>query len=157
MSCLFYCCTIICGLIIFLPIFTSPLWLYLQSLNQRFHHWWQMFNITCFFFFLIEWQIVYLFVHAKFLFRPTHHSRSHYPLIDLPVTLIKYVAQTSCCSSPLSPLFFFFTSSALCWCIVVVSFIWFCSFLLMSMVLLGPGLRPRVGAEPTDPSERTGS
>lgn len=62
-----------------------------------------------FFFFLIEWQIVYLFVYSrlwKSLFRPTHHSRSHYPLIELPVTLIKYVAQISCCSSRLSPLFF---------------------------------------------------
>lgn len=27
----------------------------------------------------------------------------------------------------------------------------------MSMVVLGPGLGPRDGAEPTDPSDRTGS
>lgn len=27
----------------------------------------------------------------------------------------------------------------------------------MSMVVLGPGLRPRDGADPTDPSDRTGS
>lgn len=27
----------------------------------------------------------------------------------------------------------------------------------MSMAVLGPGLRPRDGAEPTDPSDRTGS
>lgn len=33
----------------------------------------------------------------------------------------------------------------------------FSSFLLMSMVVLGPGLRPRDGADPTDPSDKTGS
>ena len=27
----------------------------------------------------------------------------------------------------------------------------------MSMAVLGPGLRPRDGADPTDPSDRTGS
>lgn len=38
----------------------------------------------------------------------------------------------------------------------MLSCMWFGSFLPMSAVL-GPGLRPRKGAEPTDPSDRTGS
>lgn len=49
------------------------------------------------------------------------------------------------------------TSSALCCCFIILSCAWSRSLLPMSMVLLGPGLRPKDGAEPTEPSDRTSS
>lgn len=48
------------------------------------------------------------------------------------------------------------TSAAFCSWFCILSCVWFSSFLLTSM-LLGPGLGPRDGAEPTEPSDRTGS
>ncbi|TNN82261.1 hypothetical protein EYF80_007381 [Liparis tanakae] len=49
------------------------------------------------------------------------------------------------------------TSTAFCWCFIDMSRVWFSSCLPMSMAALGPGLSPSDGADPTDPSDRTGS